>query len=242
MTTNLSAQFFINSSSSTALPFSYIIPYGQSQECDIYGPICQTGSINVGVNLTTTITDTVLPCSSYLLTQSQYLQREAVVGPDSPYLYEWQQETPDYWGINFGHSPECRSYAKAFIDGRYTISGCGDQDTVIQTASWAFNNFFPDRTLPQIPPGLMRPDSPDSQSFCCGNCTLWDLPEVRVYYFLDSNTTECRYNQSFNSTSISSARNLAKRVHSNFEDESVAIVNGNTLLVYSCYLSDFILD
>ena len=45
---------------------SYIIPYDQTQVCNIYGPLFQADSMTVGVGLATTTTDNVLPCSSYL--------------------------------------------------------------------------------------------------------------------------------------------------------------------------------
>ena len=57
----------------TAPNFPYIIPFGQTQECDIFGLACQTGSITVGMDLTTATITTVLPCSSYLTAQSSYL-------------------------------------------------------------------------------------------------------------------------------------------------------------------------
>ena len=183
--------------------------------------------------MTTSTTNTVLPCSSYLSAQSRYLHVAASVAPEMPWLYNWHSwdRGQDYWGPAFGRSPECRSYADEFINGRYTFSSCGDQDTVIQTTSWVESRFFENVTLPsQIPPGLMRVFTPDNQGLCCGNCTLWDLPEVRLYYFPDSSTIGCEKNQSFNaSASISSAGNLVKRMQSLVAAGSVAIVSGHTL-------------
>ena len=92
---------------SEASKFSYIIPYGRSQKCDMYGPLCQTGTITVGVNLTTMTATTVLPCSSYLTLQSYYL--EAPVAGDldvQPYDYV---RMADNWGVSFGRSPQCKS-------------------------------------------------------------------------------------------------------------------------------------
>ena len=181
--------------------------------------------------MTTSTTNTVLPCSSYLSAQSQYLHVAASVAPDVPWLYLWHSYGQDYWGPAFGRSPECRSYADEFINGRYTFSSCGDQDTVIQTTSWVYSHFLENATLPsQIPPGLLRVFTPDDQGFCCGNCTLWDLPEVRLYYFPDSSNLGCQKNQSFNaSASTSSAGNLVKRMQSLVAAGSVAIVSGHTL-------------
>ena len=183
--------------------------------------------------MTTLTTDTVLPCSSYLSAQSQYLHVAASMVPEMPWLYGWHywDYGRDYWGHSFGRSPECRTYANEFINGRYTFSGCGDQDTVIQATSWTGGNYFTNVTLPsQIPPGLMRAFTPDNQGFCCGNCTLWELPEVRLYYFPDSRTVGCQKNQSFNaSASTSLADDLVKRMQSLVAAGSVAIVSGHTL-------------
>ena len=194
----------------------YIIPYGRSQECDIYGPICQTGSITVEVNLTTATTTSVLPCSSYLSVQSQYLKPPISM---EPFFHDNPGEAS--WGINFGHSPECRSYAEAYRRGQYTFPDCGISSTAFQADQ---TSLYPS----QIPPGLIQQFSDLSVGFCCGNCSL-DLPEVRLYYFPDSSVTDCGYNQSFNTTSISSAENLPKRVQSLVGDGNVAIVSGHTL-------------
>lgn len=143
-------------------------------------------------------------------------------------------------GENFGRSPECRSYAEELMNGLYTISGCGNQDTLIQTTSWVRNRFLDNQTLPsQIPPGLFRVFTPDNQGFCCGNCTLWDLPEVSLYYFPDMGTTECQYNQSFDSTSTPLTGIVAKRMQSLVRDESIAIVSGHTLYDFSQFKSYF---
>ena len=233
LSSNLSSQ---NTSSTSVSNFSYIIPYGQTQDCDIYGPICQTGSITVGVNLTSATTTTVLPCSSYLSAQSAYLEYEN--NPDGPEPGDiwanpesgvfWMNidytPPPDMmdWIVGFGQSPECRSYADAMSQGQYTFSDCGSSNTVIQTAGGS------DFSYPlQIPPGVVRQFSPDYQGTCCGNCSL-DIPEVRLFYFPDTNTN-CQHNQTSNVTSTVPAPNLEKRIHSLVANGSTAVVSGHTL-------------
>lgn len=211
LTANLSTQLFNSTSLSTELPFSYIIPYGQSQECNIFGPICQTGSITVGVNLTHAITSSALPCSSYLKAQSQYILPET-----DNYMSENQ---PEPWLEYFGRSPECRSYAQANWDGQYTFAECGS--TVFQGYG---NSGFPS----QIPPGVLRYYSPEYTGLCCGNCSL-DLSEFRLYYFPDSTVTDCHSNISLNNISVSSPEKLVKRVQSLAGDGSIAVVSGHTL-------------
>ena len=168
--------------------------------------------------MTTATTSTVLPCSSYLTAQSSYLGNFGFY------------DTPEDWRLDFGRSPECRSYAEGLINGQYTVSGCGDQNTVIQTAaSWdgsASDTTFP----PQLPPGILGYFSPHYTGLCCGNCSLV-VSEVRLYYFPDSTTPICQFNQTSNSSSILSVRELEKRVHSFVGDGSIAVVSGHTLLV-----------
>ena len=125
--------------STTAAPsFSYIIPYGQSSMCKIYGVVCQTGSITVGVDLTTTTITTVLPCSSYLTAQSNYIDDSAKIDATNwPFAMTWNPwvETGyvQTWAVNFGRSPECRSFAQAYSNSLYTFSGCGSSNMIFST-------------------------------------------------------------------------------------------------------------
>ena len=216
---SVQTQQFPNTSSTSVSRFSFIIPYGQTQDCDIYGPACQTGSITVGVNFTTTITTTVLPCSSYLSAQFAYLWDEV----DSPELGEgsWPalDGNPDVleWNWKFGQSPQCKSYAKAMSQGQSTFSNCGSSNAAVQT----------DNLLQSIP-GLDRFWHPDDYGTCCGNCSL-DVAEVRLYFFPDKTTIDCYNNQTNNLTSTLSARNIEERVHSLIPSGSTAIFSGHTL-------------
>ena len=232
---NASGQLFPNTSSTVSV-FSYMIPYDQKQDCDIYGPICQTGSITVGVNFTTATTSTVLPCSSYLRAQAAYLENENdnifLSNPDTDWGGDdsvWLGSFDDYlfgypdlmdWNTNFGQSLECRSYAKAMRQGQYIFSDCGSSNTVIQTVG-GVNYDYPS----QLPPGVVREFDSEYTGTCCGNCSL-RIPEVRLYYFPDKTTTSCQNNQTSN---ITSSHNLRKRVHSLIVDENTAVVSGHTL-------------
>ena len=217
---NASGQLFPNTSSTSPSDFSYIIPYDQTENCNIYGPICQTGSITVGLNRTTAIPTTVVPCSSYLSAQSTYLNNFVSADGDPFFSGEWfgYPELED-WGISFGRSPECRSYANALKKGQYTFSGCGSSNKVVPTDG-SYSS--------QFPPGIVRhfPPHPEDGT-CCGDCSL-DIPEVRIYYFPDK-TNNCHHNQTSNVTSTLPARNLEKRIHSLIVDGSTAVVSGHTL-------------
>ena len=223
--------------STTAAPsFSYIIPYGQSQECNIYGLACQTGSITVGVNFTTTTTTTVLPCSSYLTAQSdyivsaglsagQFIQADGLQWPGAP-----GTGVVGTWGLSFGRSPECSSFAQANSNTLYTFSNCGSSNRVISTQfDWELSETAFDYYPPEIPPGVVRfyEGTPHLET-CCGNCTL-DFSELRLYYFPDGNSTECQYNGTSNSTSAFTAANLGKRMQSLIPDGSTAVVGEHTL-------------
>lgn len=222
---NASVQQFPNTSSTSVSGFSFIIPYGQTQECDIYGPACQTGSITVGVNFTTTTTTTILPCSSYLSAQFAYLWNEVDSGKSVEGFWPAFEGSPDVreWDSNFGQSPQCKSYAEAMNQGQSTFSNCGSSNTVIQT-----DKGLPVNHLLQNMPGLKRVFYVDDFGTCCGNCSL-HVPEVRLYYFPDKTTIDCYNNQTNNLTSTLSARNLEKRVHSLIANGSTAIFSGHTL-------------
>lgn len=171
------------------------------------------------MNLTTATTSTILPCSSYLSAQSTLLENGQNGLNDV-----WGHPNIASWQTYFGQSPECRSYAKALSQGQYTYSNCGSSNTVIQSSSGVD---FADSL--QVPP-IFRYFSPEYTGSCCGNCSL-DIPEVRLYYFPDKTIIDCHNNQTFNFTSVVSARNLEKRVHSLIANGSTAIFEGHTLYV-----------
>ena len=220
---NASVPLFSNTSSTSNLSFSYIIPYHQTQACDIYGSPCQTGSITVGVNLTTTTTTTTIPCSSYLSAQFTYLWNSS----GEPVGGFWANGYYDHpnlgsWNMNFGQSPQCKSYAEAINQGQSTFSDCGSTNAPIQTDGGLSVNILQDV------PGLQRYFDPMYWGTCCGNCSL-DVPAVRLYYFPDKASIDCHINQTSNGTSTLSARGLEKRVHSLVATGSTAIVDGHTL-------------
>ncbi len=221
--------------------FPYIIPYNQTQECDIYGPICQTGSITVGVKLTTVTTTTVLPCSSYLTAQSAYLNAQANLNQGSGDEAQidksnWPVDVWD-WLVNFGQSPQCRSYAQEYntqqmyTTQQYTFNECGNSKTIYSGLADCYGvpgiNWC---DLPQIPPGLVRRFSHFSSGTCCGSCTL-DFSELRLYYFPEGNFTDCQSNQTSNFTLASTSGRLEKRMLSLIPNGRTAVVGENTLCV-----------
>ena len=206
---NISSQSI---SSTSVSNFSYIIPYDQTQDCNIYGPLCQTGLITVGVNLTTTTTTATLPCSSYLSAQSAYIENLQQLELGCFHAGEWQTK--------FGESPECRSYGSALTKSQYTVSDCGSNTKVIQ-ATLDFGTPWP------MPAGVNQFLCEEYTFTCCGNCSL-GIPEVRLYYFPDKTFVDCQNNQTSNLTSVPSALNQ-ERAHSLIANGSTAVINGHTL-------------
>lgn len=196
--------------------FSFVIPAKNTQECNIYGPLCQTGSITVGVDLTSITTTTTLPCSSYLTAQSSYLNLA------NPFPCEIKPFFPDVWKSGFGRSPECTSYAAVYRNqGNYTFSNCGTNDAVVPASAGVC-------VPPQIPPGVLR-QIPFQVYECCGNCTL-DVAEVRLYYFPDETiNTSCHANMTLESRTNSSATLSENRANSILGSSSIAILSGYTL-------------
>ena len=126
------------------------------------------------------------------------------------------------WQTNFDESPECRSYANAIKEGRYTASNC-DSNTIIPLvdSELLFNSPSP------IPLGVKQWVAEEYIFTCCGNCSL-KIPEVRLYYFPDDTNGDCQNNQTSNLTSVASDPGL-KRVHSLVADGSIAVISGHTL-------------
>ena len=202
-------------------PFSFVIPYNQTQACDIYGPLCQTGSITVGVDKTSVTTTTTVPCSLYLTAQAAYL---SAVEPHPGAIFPFW---PGDWGSSFGYSPQCTSYAQVWQrGGQYTVSNCGNSDTVIQASAPSDGIALPT----QIPPGVLRavPGAPHEVYECCGNCSL-DVPQVRLYYFPDSDAPQCQGNQTSNSTAAVFGRSIDRRAHPAPNIGSIATLSGHTL-------------
>lgn len=155
-------------------PFSYYIPYHPEQDCDIYGPTCQTGIISLNVSLDAChSTLTRLPCSSYLRYQSQYLdafqtERENTSATNLP---------PD-WGIRFGRSPQCTSYMNASLSHEgMTFTQCATSDM--------YASFNKTHRPSQLPPGNIPFDHFEwewPRMECCRLC-FFIVQRVHVYYF-----------------------------------------------------------
>ena len=214
----------------------------QAGNCDVFGPLCQTGTVTVGVNLSSTTTTTVIPCSSYLSQQASSIAPDW--GSEYPldiYPYEMHDWPDTYlvgkvfpWLSSFGHSPQCTSFgallAPEFFEAAPT------------TTSGAPPIITPAPELPgcasglsgpwqaYIPPRVVNSNGPSEWS-CCGICTL-NVPRVRVVYFPDESAAPCSAGPSAISQGFSAYGNTSEPPSlpaSNGEGLVTAVYSGHTL-------------
>ena len=154
----------------------FIRPSENNQACDLWGPLCQTGTIKVDVNLTSTITPTTVPCSVYLSAQSYSFTTSLI-----QYYYLSTKDTATYLP-SFGHSPQCTSFVNLIRQRPETLSfsNCGsNQDT---------KSFYK-----QFPAGVdMSNNDVPTQWNCCGlsNC-VFDASPIELFYFPGQEEAQC---------------------------------------------------
>ena len=192
-----------------------------TESCDIYGPLCQTGSIAVGVKANNqATTTTTVPCSCYLTAQS------LTVNPTS---------TP--WQVGFGRSDQCYSLLRI----RYTptlalnapiYSNCPKG----QFSAGVGNAGFPvlNATMPRLPEpetGLVMEDS----GSCCGQCDS-KIARVKILFFPGPRNSTCgkkasTASQSATKPSITPAPHpsVVHRALYPRGNASIAVSNGFTL-------------
>lgn len=211
-------------------------PEIRNTECNLWGPLCQTGSIVVDVNMTKSITQTTIACSYYLSAQAESA------------AFNNHHENSASYQLSFGRSPECMSYAKALdvpsgAPAKLTYSNCGNN---------ASGTLLP--PLSYIPVGLgglgvqeiggvsNYPGPFAVDESCCGSC-LFQLDTVRLIYFPTTSQINCTRDQ--NTTAkprkvLSGSSEFRKRAYSLEVNASETVVsNGYTLSVvpYSYVLS-----
>ena len=172
------------------LNFSFPIEELKQQGCDIFGPTCQQGNVVVkeeGASCGTS--SRTLPCSEYLTSQSSYLL--SLAGMDF-FKHPQVSTVRQSWQQTFGESPECRSFASAFLHGgALSLSGCPAGKTQISVAQ---SKSLP----PEVPAWVVAPAEKLAQTsftkgmdewICCGMCEL-NVPKVEVLYFADENAQQ----------------------------------------------------
>ena len=202
-------------------------------ECNLWGLLCQTGLIEVSVNMTTTITTTTVPCSYYLSAKAE----SALPGfPTDTFGFPYA----DYQS-HFGRTPQCAAYANylkknpaAYIgewDGRNLDSKARKSEADALTSAFQFSKCGSksagDPRL-YIPRGVSNSHVELQTAFyCCGRCTL-DVREIRLLYFPASTGFRCS-TASANTTSQIGPSRLDNGVESLLKNASILITNGNTL-------------
>ncbi|MCJ1388162.1 hypothetical protein MMC18_001007 [Xylographa bjoerkii] len=196
-------------STTTSFP-NFIRPsVSPTSGCDIYGPLCQTGTIVVAVNLTSTTTITTVPCSYYVSAQSASVNFESA-------SWGYDGKGPFDWYSSFGRSPECTSLLSVSDAGATTFSNCPNNPSGLRGA---FTDYFPYGIYNIGKLGALGGYT------CCGDCSL-RIDEVRVFYFPGPDN-EC-------STIGGSAINgtvLSQPAQSLSVVGSTAVVSGYTLYV-----------
>lgn len=167
----------------------------------------------MGINLTTTVTTTTMPCSYYLSAQSTY---EAALIKDN-------LRDVDYL-TSFGRSPQCKSFAQSLSYSTY--SQCSNASATLLDVK----SYWPAgvSNLPKLSEEFGIP------FLCCGGCVVV-VPQVRVHYWasgLPSNCSVTGGNSSSLASSPVTSKMLLNREHSIIDDGvGIAVISGYTLYV-----------
>ena len=162
----------------------FIRPTSNTQNCDIYGALCQPGSITVDLNLTSTIVPTVVPCSYYLSAQSKSALAESIsINTQGTYV-------PDQgdWLKSFGRTPQCSTLVNfaPFLEETGDVIIEPDGQVGEFSGSTTVTNNIP---ITATTCGLSNPGSTlpvflfeDSIPSCCGQC-FYESDGIRLIYF-----------------------------------------------------------
>lgn len=194
--------------------------------CNLWGLLCQTGLVEVGVNLTSTVTTTTVPCSYYLSAQSKSA------------MYQQWAASMEYVR-SFGHSPECTAYAEVVHAQERFINKNNsknlDELNSIESSVYADANCERDIShdfASYTPAGVSNSNVGGGASdfFCCGECTLV-VPEIRLLYFPGPTRYECAhgFQNSTKSMLSTGSRILEKRFHSLLTNKTTLVSDGYTL-------------
>lgn len=196
-------------------------------ECNLWGPLCQTGTIVVDVKIKSTTTQTTVSCSDYLSAQPRTLSPLKYGDDRSPFK------------SSFLSSPECTSYAKWYdakqsfrVEPVLSYSNCPSILTKPLEDYLPFEFSKGNDLPPHYPVGDEAPTQ-----YCCGPCAIL-IDEIRVLYFPDQSPVLCS-NESLQTGQIKS--NVTSIVTSSLQTNQnradslqtdayrIAILDGHTL-------------
>ena len=211
-TANSTKNATITRSSISSFPAFLRPSVNPSPECDIWGPLCQTGTIVVAVNLTSTTTITTVPCSYYLSAQSSSVESASEAS---------HARGPLDYRSSFGRSPQCTSYQKAYLDNAaYPLSNCPKNDSGALLPAY---NYFPAGSG-----GVVGGHATDF-FYCCGNCTMF-IDQVKVLYFPEDGGNGCAKGNGTAPAQANATAPITKRVENLANSgDGLATYNGYTL-------------
>lgn len=204
--------------------FPYAIPYGTSQSCDIFGPLCQPGFVTLSsTGSDRLLSPTTVPCSSYLSLQKSYINGIA--------RDEVTAQVPD-WDTIFCRSPECWSFGEIHESLNspsftWTYSQCEGKESIYNVDLADSSRGL--RLPAAFPPRVVRGKEIITKLPCCGGCAI-EAADIRLYYFRDQGASE--YCSSRTRQVVVPSDVLNGTVHASNELgglASLAIVNGQTL-------------
>ena len=189
-----------------------LLPSDQAGNCDVFGPLCQTGTATISLNIREATTTSVVPCSSYLAAQSSWISLHLTDGER-----DLGGASKSSWISSFGRSPECTAFARAVYSdhvllesARPSLTGCPSNDSGVLGP---FQNY--------LPPAL-ESSGYGRYWLCCGGCTL-NVPALRLLYFPDPSLS-CDQLNSTNST-------ITTRASLDSNPPVTAVLSGYTLYI-----------
>lgn len=196
--------------------------------CNLWGPLCQTGTITVDVNLTSTTIKTTIPCSVYLSAQATSAQRQHHLRADGFY-------GPTGYEISFGRSPECTSYVQHVQnDIPMSLSGCGPNSSATIGTHLAASQRLSGNFPKHLPFGIAKNYGRDEAVYCCGSCYM-EVDEIRVLYFPDESIRPCSQSDWNPTTEHHTTNSITSNSHGFHPRAHSLLGNGSRIAVLDGY-------
>lgn len=212
--TTITSSLDYTNTTSAALPNypNFVYDYNTTKigSCDIFGALCQTGTIEALVTHNGTTSTTAVACSDYLSAQKYAYQ--------SMHQYEGIGD-PGQYALSFGRSPQCSTYVRlsqqnAALNGATQTYATTDSYfnaayySSVQLENYSLAGYSLSGTVqiapkvtplagcpanasvldPSLYPGAVRHSAGAGHTWdCCGWCLLM-VPELQVFYWPDQVT------------------------------------------------------
>lgn len=220
--------------------------------CDLFGALCQTGTIEASVTYNGTTSTTTVACSDYLSAQKSKYQ--------SMHPFEVISNA-DEFALSFGRSPQCSTFVRlsqqsAALDGAtrtYPPNSYYDAAyySSVQLEDYSLAGYSLSGTVQIAPKPTLLAGCPANASVfdpslypaavhhsagaghtwdCCGWCLL-RVPELQVFYWPDqvsNSSSGLNTTNSTNPNASSKSQGAVKRVPSGSSGANTAVVDGYT--------------